>query len=127
MGAQYEEQFTVDGLLEFFFGPTRDGLDSVKRSIDEISFFDTQLFRRALEAVKSRDKPRHRIHLCMRYGDLEEELEDLEEEVAKHYHCEAIKDKHSKGYIKRLDEKGVEIRWHFSTVLDQISLDIQAL
>ncbi|KAH7728531.1 hypothetical protein AAVH_03842 [Aphelenchoides avenae] len=109
------------------FGPTRDGLDSVTRYIEAISFFDTQLFRRALEAVKSRDKPRHRIRLCMRYGDLEEELGDLEEEVAKHYDSEEHKDKHSKEYVKRLDDKGVEIRWHFSTLLDQISLDIHAL
>lgn len=49
MGAQYEEQFTIEGLLEFFFGPTLAGLETVKRSVDEICFFEMSLFRRVLE------------------------------------------------------------------------------
>lgn len=44
-----QDKVSVEGLLDFFFGPTREGLENVERGVGDIEFIDEELPRRMLE------------------------------------------------------------------------------
>lgn len=50
LNADYDPRgLSVDGIMDFFYGPTRAGLERTDRSLEDVFFFDKAVFRRMLE------------------------------------------------------------------------------
>ncbi|KAH7678361.1 hypothetical protein AAVH_41739 [Aphelenchoides avenae] len=112
----------AEGLLDFFFGPTREGLENVERRVSvSISFLGEELPRGMLEAFKTHGTPSHHILLVM---DSYEGTSKLKDEVAKYYVLKQTGDKDGEQYATRPVD-GAEVVWRFSSCGSWVKCTVQ--
>ncbi|KAH7722275.1 hypothetical protein AAVH_10132 [Aphelenchoides avenae] len=126
--ASDEVDISADGLLDFCFGPTREGRDSVDRRVEDLPFFHHDLPRRVLESVKRSGKPRHSIQLEAALGACShKDFPLLEAEVKKYYELQENYALGGGHYATRFPEEGVEVEWVIDTEVDYIRCTVQLL
>ncbi|KAH7725805.1 hypothetical protein AAVH_06648 [Aphelenchoides avenae] len=107
---EHEDEMPAEGLLDFCFGPTREGLENVERRVNaSVAFVGEELPRGMLEAFQTQGTPSHRILLIL---ESYEGTSKLKDEVAKYYVRKKTVDKHEEQYATRPVD-GVEVVWSF--------------